>query len=126
VKKFIKKYHPIPAIALGFFILAVCCIPGSDLPKMGFLNKIHADKIVHFLLYAFCSWAWFTGLKSRTFYSALFIILFMISWGAMIELVQWAFVYGRSAEAADWMADIVGVFVGAGVALAQMAGFGGR
>lgn len=75
------------------------------------------------MLYFVWAWIWFSGLKKRTFISALFVLFFIMAWGAMIEFVQWAFVYGRSAEAADWVADVAGMFVGAGLALAQMAGF---
>jgi len=111
--KVIVKYHPIPAIVSGFFILCVCLIPGNTLPKSGILESIFIDKWVHLFLYIGWTYIWFLGLQKLPRQSMLLkIVLFMAVYGAFIEVLQHYFVAGRSAEFLDWVADIAGIGVG--------------
>jgi len=76
-----------------------------------------ADKVVHFFLYAFLSLA-----ICRDFYRQsvafssrkmiIWAIVLPIAYGGLIEIVQGAFFYPRSAEWGDWFTDILGVFAG--------------
>ena len=46
----------------------------------------------------------------------LYMFLIFVTFGGIIEILQGAFFKPRTAEFADWIADIVGLAVGVGIA----------
>ena len=103
------------AIAVGLVILYLSLIrePHVHLPKVAF-----ADKWGHMLAYAVLGaamafdlirdkrkwlWVWTLGLAIPIVY------------GGVIEILQGAFFYPRSAEWIDWLADIIGTAIGTGL-----------
>jgi len=75
------------------------------------------DKVVHFFLYALLSLAICRDFfrQSVSFSSRKMIIwaiILPIAYGGLIEILQEAFFYPRTAEWGDWIADILGVFAG--------------
>lgn len=112
----LKKF--LPGIAWFFIVGVLTLMPGSDIPKVGWLDRIpNFDKVVHAclfggLIFLFCM----PYFKSSLSYSQkvnrfIGISLAAIGWGIAIELIQKYFVPGRSFDLSDWLADSIGVLV---------------
>ena len=103
------------AIIVGLIILYASLIrePHIRLPEVAF-----ADKWGHLVAYALlgsllavdlirdnrkCVVVWLVGM------------VLPIIYGGLIEIIQGAFFYPRTADWMDWIADIVGTVIGAGV-----------
>jgi VanZ family protein len=80
---------------------------------------VHADKWLHGLTFALLA-TWFAGQHHRQSYWR--IGTGLILFGALIELCQGLVTY-RSAEWLDMIADIAGISVGLGIALAGLGGW---
>jgi len=79
---------------------------GNKLPK---LNSGFDDKIAHFLLYAIFCLMWFFTFKSLDLKRSLFIALCLsILFGMAIELIQGLDFIGRTSDAYDFMANVMG------------------
>lgn len=108
-----KKF--IPGIAWFFLVAVLVFLPGSDLPKIEWLGIPHFDKLVHAglfggIVFLFCM-PFFRGYsyKAKCVLIFLLISLLTILWGLAVEFIQKYFVYGRSFDWYDWLADSVGV-----------------
>ncbi len=110
-----KKF--MPGIAWFFIIMVLTCLPGSDVPKIGWLDEIHFDKWVHIGMFALLvflfSYPFFKlhlsmAKKIRYF---LWITIVASLWGLAIEFIQKYFVAGRSFDLLDWAADSAGALV---------------
>ncbi|MEP6583089.1 MAG: VanZ family protein [Ginsengibacter sp.] len=110
-----KKF--VPGIAWFFIIMVLTCLPGSDIPKIGWLNKIYFDKWVHVGMFGILVFLFsFPFFKSHLLVSKkvnYFLWIFLIAsfWGLAIEFIQKYFVIGRSFDLLDWAADSAGAFV---------------
>ena len=89
------------AIALGYMagIFALSSIPGGGMPESGFS---HADKLVHFAIYAGLG-----ALLFRTGIAPWACVAIAVAYGASDELHQ-RFTPGRGVELADAVADAAG------------------
>jgi VanZ family protein len=111
----IKKF--IPGIAWFFIVLFLMCLPGSDVPTVGWLDKIYFDKWVHVGVFAllvllFC-WPFYNSSynkKERLQYFIRIAIAISI-WGLATEFIQKYFVPGRDFDVFDWAADTTGAFI---------------
>ena len=111
-----KKF--IPGIAWFFVVLYVMCLPGSDIPSVGWLTAIYFDKWVHVGVFAllvllFC-WPFYNSpfnTKQRLRYFIKIAIAAGI-WGLTIEFIQKFFVAGRDYDLLDWAADSLGALIG--------------
>lgn len=111
-----KKF--LPGIAWFFIVGILTLTPGSDIPKVGWLDKIkNFDKVVHAglfggLTFLFClpyfNFPFSYYQKTNHFIR---ISLAAIIWGITIEFLQRFFVPGRSFDLADWIADSIGVLI---------------
>jgi len=107
-----KKF--IPGIAWFFILLFLMCLPGSEVPSAGWLDKIYFDKWVHIgvfglLVTLFCRPFYRSGF-SNVQRIQFFIKIAMAAsiWGLAIEFIQKFFVPGRDFDIYDWIADTVG------------------
>lgn len=96
--------------ATVFYTIAVTVLSlvnlGIKLPK---LNSGFDDKIAHFLLYAIFCLMWFFTFKSLDLKRSLFIALCLsILFGMAIELIQGLDFIGRTSDAYDFMANVMG------------------
>jgi VanZ family protein len=96
--------------ATVFYTIAVTVLSlvnlGNKLPK---LNSGFDDKIAHFLLYAIFCLMWFFTFKSLDLKRSLFIALCLsILFGMAIELIQGLNFIGRTSDAYDFMANVMG------------------
>jgi len=112
----IKKF--LPGIAWFFIVLVLTLLPGSDVPKIGWLDKIYFfDKWVHIglfggLTFLLC-WPFYKSVfsaKQRLNYFIKIAIAVSI-WGLTIEFLQRFYVIGRSFDLLDWAADSLGALV---------------
>jgi len=105
-----------PAILWFLFSFYLLTLPGSSLPKFGFLEKIHADKIVHVCMFAILVLLFLIPFKEhwqkKSFIkTAIFFSVLMLGYGIAMEFVQEKFIPNRSFELSDIAADGVGSFL---------------
>ncbi|OSZ73772.1 hypothetical protein CAP36_17360 [Chitinophagaceae bacterium IBVUCB2] len=117
---FLKKIKPtfIPAIVWLFISTILLTIPGSAFPKENWLSKIWFDKWVHIGMFALMVflWCWAIHNKqtvqlklSNTF---LWIGIFCLLYGVVMEFVQEYVVINRSFDVGDIIADAAGCLIG--------------
>ncbi len=107
----------LPAMGWIVLILFLCTLPGSQIPKISFLDKLHVDKVVHFILFggtvillAYGSFKQNGGLSALGLLS---IVLVVSLYGLAIEFIQKYLVMNRSFDMMDVLADATGAAVGA-------------
>jgi hypothetical protein len=112
----LKKF--LPGIAWFFIVLLLTCMPGNDVPKIGWLDNIYFfDKWVHAGLFgglAFLfSWPFYKSDFSRTKRLHYFIKIALASsiFGLMIEFIQRFYIPGRDYDLLDWAADTFGSLI---------------
>ncbi len=113
----ISRIKFLPGIAWFFIVLVLTCLPGKDIPKIGWLDKIYFDKWVHIGLFGgltfwFC-WPFYKSViyaKQRLYYFIAIAIASSI-WGLCIEFIQKYFIPGRTYDLLDWAADSVGCLI---------------
>lgn len=116
--KKIRYFLPAAIWTIAMFVLTL--MPSSDVPKMVFSRIPYFDKFVHVGLFAAFVLLWSLGFrrlgeKRQLVYLAR-MILIAIALGLTIELLQKELVtLHRSFEWWDWVADIIGAFLGAAI-----------
>ncbi len=110
-----KKF--IPGIAWFFVVLFLICLPGKAIPKIGWLEGINFDKLVHMGIFAllaalFC-WPVYNSSLSKKKRIKYFIKIAIATsvWGLATELIQKYFIVGRDYELLDWAADSLGALI---------------
>jgi VanZ family protein len=101
-----KKNLQSPTLAIGwaFFILLLCSIPASNLPKAPLIP--HLDKVVHVILFAIQLYLLYTFKLNK-----IILLLLCISYGAAIEYYQLYCIKGRSFDVWDIVADACGALL---------------
>jgi VanZ family protein len=103
-----------PAFVWALIILILCFIPGSQLPDLGFWN---IDKVGHImifgvlsflLIYGFLRQSSFSYVKRKPYGLSVFVCA---AYGGAIEIIQGLFIYKRSAEFNDFIADTLGALL---------------
>jgi VanZ family protein len=104
----------IPAIAWFLIATALLCMPGSNLPKEDWLDKIYFDKWAHIgvfglMVLLFCApirnRSMRTHQKKKAFAN---IAMLGITYGILIEFIQLSFIPHRAFDVWDIAADIIG------------------
>lgn len=103
------------------FIIAIIILYGS-LTSSNSLNKItvlqiqNMDKIIHFLLYFLLSISLQSSFVRNSLLSRkdqiVITLIFVISYGLLMEVFQYYFTIDRSAEIMDAIANITGCIMG--------------
>ena len=111
----IKKF--LPGIAWFFIVLVITFLPGEDIPKVGWLDKIYFDKWVHIglfggLTFLFC-WPFYKSDLSEQKRINYFIKIALTAsiWGLTTEFIQRFYISGRSFDLLDWAADSLGALI---------------
>jgi hypothetical protein len=111
----IKKF--LPGIAWFFIVVVLTFLPGGDIPKVGWLDRIYFDKWVHIglfggLTFLFC-WPFYKSDFSTRKRISYFIKIAIASsiWGLIIEFIQRFYIPGRSFDLLDWAADSFGALI---------------
>jgi len=116
----LKKNRSFFILALSWFILTIILLilPGSVLPKENWLDKIWADKWVHFFLFGilvilWCRFFYKKGFEKKNLKKIfLWLMLSGILYGVIMEFVQKYFVPNRSFDLGDIVSDAVGSLSG--------------
>lgn len=107
----------LPAMGWVVLILFLCTLPGSEIPKISILDKLHADKVVHFILFGgtviLLSYGYFKQNGGLSDLGLLGIVLVVTLYGLAIEFIQKYLVVNRSFDMMDVLADGAGAAVGA-------------
>lgn len=111
--KIIKYWRPLFIAGIIFY---------GSLTSSNTLNKVtifhihNMDKIIHFLLYFTLSISLQSSLVRNSLlsnkYTVLITIIFVISYGLLMEVFQYYFTSDRSAELLDAVANFFGCIVG--------------
>ncbi len=118
---FIKAYKA--AFLWAAFILFLCLLPGEDLPDIDFWEINIEDKLAHVGVFAVLAILMAWGVWMRRKVSAgykkvlLQILTIGICFGIFTEVLQGYFTTSRYASLSDLVADALGVFAGAVIAL---------
>lgn len=112
----LKKTNKYLALALFWtaVITIACLVSVSDVPNVD-LGVENADKLVHFTFYAVFAILWFFYLKLYVTNHTklyLFVFIFSVSFGIMIEICQSIFTETRQADVIDAVANTLGAFFG--------------
>lgn len=105
------------AIIYFFITVALLTIPGSNLPKEDWLDKIWFDKWVHIGMFTIMVWIWCFCLYRFADQSNLKKIFIQITiagivYGIGMEFVQKYFIPHRSFDTGDIIADTLGSLAG--------------
>ncbi|HEX6172108.1 MAG TPA: VanZ family protein [Chitinophagaceae bacterium] len=106
------------AIIWLLLITTLLCIPGTELPKITWEDKIWFDKWIHVFLFMILVMLWnkvYAGkenipLNPRRVFFQIMIVGFV--YGILMELVQKYFIPYRSFDIIDILADGVGCVMG--------------
>jgi VanZ family protein len=97
------------AVLWTAFIISALVRPPAEIPRFEWLVYPGADKAIHAILFfveaALLRWS-FSEINRKK--QVVFIIIFCALLGGGLELVQHQFVEGRSGDAFDFIADVVG------------------
>ena len=110
-----KKF--IPGIAWFFVVLVLICLPGKDIPKIGWLTSINFDKAVHvgvfgLLTVLFCWPLYKSDVKTNDRINYFIKIAIATSlWGLATEFIQKFWIPSRSFDLFDWAADSLGALL---------------
>ncbi len=106
------------AFLWAILILVLCGLPGSNFPKLSFLEWLRPDKIVHLILFGIQSYLLIIGFTRQDRFPGLRAnairlgVLLSISYGALVEVLQTTVFIGRSGDIRDALANSIGAFIG--------------
>ena len=109
--RLIRGYWKTVVIGIGILYVSLVRDPGISLPTF-----VGADKWVHGLMYAILGGiaCWDSiGMKMSGWRLGLIAIVLPIVYGGVIEVIQEQWFTPRSGEWMDWLADSIGVIIGA-------------
>ena len=113
----IKKLWP--AIAWAIVILILTGVPSNYIPiKITFLDWASPDKIVHFVLFGGQSFLILYAFRKQYFAGnnryviATVAIGIGIVYGLLTEILQYYVFVGRNGNYFDFIADVIGAFIG--------------
>ena len=106
----------LPAIAWFILSLILLTLPGNDLPKIGWMDNLPIDKVVHVFLFFVLVILFFWGIVSTKPGIAnkrvlVFIALGALLYGIAMEFVQKYWIPNRSFDGWDIVADGAGSFL---------------
>ncbi len=88
-------------------------IPGTDVQKFTLSELFLIDKLVHIIIFMIGVYLFATvGKRQQKAQFLRNISLLFVVYGLLLELLQGFIFVGRSADFLDWLADIIGVFLG--------------
>ena len=110
--------HFYPGVLCAVIILILTGLPGSCFPRVN--PQFNLDKVAHVLMYlgfaVSCLWGYreeFCERGKRYQKNIIHIVIFIsIVYGALTEVMQEFIVPMRCGSVYDWIADVVGTFIG--------------
>lgn len=111
--KLLKFWKP---IILAIVILYGSVTSGKNLNIVPIFNIKNFDKIIHFAFYFLLSISFLASLyrtsKLKKIDQKLITMILIISYGLIMEVLQYYFTYDRSAELIDAIANTFGIILG--------------
>lgn len=111
--------HNWPGILWFLLIGILSGVPGNQLPTVHFfLGIIAFDKLIHVFFYAVLTLLFIVGFKKQFQYRLLryfplrFSFFISLTYGFLIEILQYFVFVGRSFEINDILANTAGTFTG--------------
>jgi hypothetical protein len=107
-----RRWWLTAAIVWSILVLIACSLPASSVPKpeaVG-LHIPFLDRWAHVAIFGLWGGLWWVAAGSRGWGPR--VLLAGVLYGALTELVQDWLGWGRSADLADWVSDILGVSLG--------------
>lgn len=107
----------LPGIAWFFVILVLISLPGKDIPKVSWLDKIYFDKWVHTGIFCLQALLFMLPIALSTLDNKQKLVYFFwiaiatSAWGISTEFIQKYLVVGRSFDPLDWVADSFGALI---------------
>ena len=103
-------------IAISTFVLIAVlhAIPGQDFPEFSFIDIFQLDKLIHAFIFGLGLFTAAIALAKQ--YATQFlrwIAVAYVLYGALLEFAQQLFFENRHADVLDWIADVIGVLMGA-------------
>lgn len=111
MKKFMRFQGP--AWLWAFLIFVGSSVPGLSAPDIGFHWEDKLAHIIEFAVFGFVLMRAFSNSRHKWLRRQSWLITLLVGtiYAALDELHQ-RLVPGRSAELADWIADVLGVLIG--------------
>ena len=95
------------------FIAILHAIPGADVQKIIIPELLLIDKLAHIIMFMIGVYLFAVADKRQQKPQFLRnICVFFVIYGLLLEVLQGFIFVGRSADFLDWLADIIGVFLG--------------
>ncbi len=106
----------LPAIAWFILTAVLLTLPGNDLPKIGWMENLPIDKLVHIFLFSVLVTLFFWGIVSTkpgiiNKQTLAIIAITALVYGIAMEFVQKYWIPNRSFDIWDIAADGVGSFL---------------
>ena len=101
------------AIVWAVIIAILHAIPGSDFPEFSFSDIFQLDKLIHAVIFMIGVYLFGVALKEQRkiqFFG--YVVISFIVYGLLLEVLQSLVFVARSTDLLDWLADIIGVFLG--------------
>lgn len=112
----------LPALIWTLGVLILTLMPSSMIPETTFFSRIpYFDKMVHCFIFAGFVLLWCVGFRKEKGEAKIYVyvarmVLIAIVLGLVIELLQKEMPgIGRAMEWWDWVADMMGAFLGAAI-----------
>jgi hypothetical protein len=109
--KILEKHARLWAVIWFLIISVLFFLPGSALPKAGWLDGIYFDKWVHCGFFALLVFLWRFYFPNARLYSW-WLLFIALCYAFSVEVIQYYFVPNRSFDLFDVAADMVGAFAG--------------
>jgi hypothetical protein len=113
---FIKKN--LPAFIWTAVIFGLCSMPGKAIPHISWLELLSFDKFVHASIFFVLQVLYMKGFSSQQNYLflqknyALISLIFCVSYGGALEIMQACFFSERSGDWFDFIANSFGCIMG--------------
>ena len=104
-----RRLWIVAAVAWTIIILALCSIPGRELPRVQILS---ADKIAHFTLFAAFAWLWMNSLALPPWTRFAAVLAGGLAYAVLTEVYQGLIPIGREPDIWDTLANAAGLLMG--------------
>lgn len=101
------------AIIWVIIIAILHAVPPSSAPDFSFTSFVHLDKLIHIILFMFGVYFFAIAYEEKQKQFFLFpIIISFVFYGGFLEVMQGIIFEDRISDIYDFVADIIGIFIG--------------
>jgi hypothetical protein len=107
-----------PPLVWAIFTLILCGWPGNQLPEINFWKWLRWDKITHLFLFGIQSYLQLLAVLKTSRTGSVtpqlgwLMAICSISYGALVEILQFYVFTGRSGDVKDAIANAIGAMLG--------------